>query len=49
MDKAKQAFKLNKTDSIRHHCKRILDDLIEAKKEYWPPLEKKYKEGLFVH
>lgn len=48
-EKALQAFTLNKTIPSAIVAKKILDDLIEANMEYWPTLEKKYKEGILAH
>lgn len=47
-DKALQAFTLNKTFPSARVAKAVLDDLIEANKEYWPTLEAKFKEGVPV-
>ncbi len=38
-DKALQAFALNKTIPSAKVAKLILDDMIEANKEYWPELK----------
>ncbi|MEK4869950.1 MULTISPECIES: 6-phospho-alpha-glucosidase [Niallia] len=47
-EKALQAFTLNKTLPSAKVAKAVLDDLIEANKEYWPTLTKEYKEGVLV-
>ncbi|GIN39945.1 6-phospho-alpha-glucosidase [Heyndrickxia oleronia] len=47
-EKALQAFTLNKTFPSARVAKAVLDDLIEANKEYWPTLNKKYKEGVLI-
>ncbi|MCE4047586.1 MULTISPECIES: 6-phospho-alpha-glucosidase [Bacillaceae] len=47
-EKALQAFTLNKTLPSAQTAKAVLDDLIEANKDFWPTLKKEYKEGLLV-
>ena len=47
-EKALQAFTLNKTIPSAIVAKKILDDLIEANKDFWPALTKKYQEGVLV-
>ena len=38
-EKVRQAFTLNKTVPSMKVAKEILDDMIEANKEYWPELK----------
>ena len=45
-EKALQAFTLNKTIPSANVAKKVLDDLIEANKEYWPTLKKAYRQGV---
>jgi maltose-6'-phosphate glucosidase len=47
-EKALQAFMLNKTIPSVIVAKKILDDLIEANKDFWPTLTKKFEEGVLV-
>lgn len=47
-EKALQAFTLNKTLPSAKVAKAVLDDLIEANKEFWPTLTTEYKEGVLV-
>ncbi|WP_374757393.1 hypothetical protein [Neobacillus driksii] len=47
-EKALQAFILNKTIPSAIVAKKILDDLIEANKDFWPTLTKKFEEGVYV-
>ncbi|UPK81566.1 6-phospho-alpha-glucosidase [Proteus vulgaris] len=44
-EKALEAFTLNKTVPSVIHAKKILDDMIEANREYWPELRKAYVNG----
>lgn len=44
-EKALEAFTLNKTVPSVIHAKKILDDMIEANREYWPELHKVYVNG----
>ncbi|OAT26757.1 6-phospho-alpha-glucosidase [Proteus myxofaciens] len=44
-EKALEAFTLNKTVPSVIHAKKILDDMIEANREYWPQLHKAYIKG----
>ncbi|HBO22399.1 MAG TPA: 6-phospho-alpha-glucosidase [Providencia sp.] len=47
-EKALQAFTLNKTVPSMVHAKKILDDMIEENKAYWPELRKQYQEGKLI-
>ncbi|MCG8709436.1 6-phospho-alpha-glucosidase [Brenneria sp. 4F2] len=44
-EKALQAFTLNRTLPTMQHAKAILDEMIEANREYWPRLKQAYKNG----
>lgn len=39
-EKALQAFILNRTVPTMEHAKAILDEMIEANRDYWPALQK---------
>lgn len=39
-EKALQAFTLNRTVPTMEHAKAILDEMIEANRDYWPALQK---------
>ncbi|WHY00120.1 hypothetical protein [Neobacillus sp. DY30] len=47
-EKALQAFTVNKTIPAAIVAMKILDDLIEANKDFWPTLTKKLEEGVLV-
>jgi len=40
-----QAFTLNRTVPTMQHAKAILDDMIEANRDYWPQLQQAWKNG----
>ncbi|CCJ78663.1 Maltose-6'-phosphate glucosidase [Cronobacter muytjensii 530] len=44
-EKALQAFTLNRTVPTMQHAKAILDDMIEANRDYWPALQKAWVNG----
>ncbi|MFC3396409.1 6-phospho-alpha-glucosidase [Brenneria rubrifaciens] len=44
-EKALQAFTLNRTVPTMQHAKAILDDMIEANREYWPRLNQAYRDA----
>lgn len=44
-EKALQAFTLNRTVPTMQHAKAILDDMIEANRDYWPQLQQAWKDG----
>ncbi|MGM3311597.1 6-phospho-alpha-glucosidase, partial [Enterobacter hormaechei subsp. steigerwaltii] len=44
-EKALQAFTLNRTVPTMEHAKAILDEMIEANRDYWPALQKAWQDG----
>ncbi|EGT0621109.1 6-phospho-alpha-glucosidase [Citrobacter braakii] len=44
-EKALQAFTLNRTVPTMVHAKTLLDEMIEANRDYWPALKKAWQEG----
>lgn len=48
-EKALQAFTLNRTVPTMQHAKAILDEMIEANREYWPQLKQAYRDGVAVN
>jgi maltose-6'-phosphate glucosidase len=40
-----QAFTLNRTVPTMEHAKAILDEMIEANRDYWPALQKAWQDG----
>jgi maltose-6'-phosphate glucosidase len=44
-EKALQAFTLNRTVPTMAHAKAILDEMIDANREYWPALHRAWREG----
>lgn len=44
-EKALQAFTLNRTVPTMEHAKAILDEMIEANRDYWPALQKARQDG----
>ena len=44
-EKALQAFTLNRTVPTMEHAKVILDEMIEANRDYWPALQKAWQNG----
>lgn len=45
-EKALQAFTLNRTIPTMQHAKAILDEMIEANRDYWPALKRAYEQGV---